>query len=66
MYILDWIIKFVYRFIYTHQGYTSYESYNYPDYFIRHQNYVLKISLKENPASDLYKMDASFAEIEGS
>lgn len=45
-------------------GYTSYESYNFPDYFIRHQNYVLKVSRTENPPADLYKKDASFAEIE--
>jgi len=36
----------------------SYESVNYPGYFIRHQNYIVKISRKEH--THLFKKDASW------
>ena len=39
-------------------GYESYESVNYPNYFIRHSYYRLKIS--EDDGSVLFKSDASF------
>lgn len=45
------------------QGYTSYESYNFPDYFIHHQNSALKITRRAN--SEQYRKEASFLEIEG-
>ena len=40
------------------QDYNAYESSNYPGYFIRHQNYRLKID--KDDGSDLFKKDASF------
>ena len=36
----------------------SFESIRYPGYFLRHQNYILK--LHKEDSSDLYKKDASF------
>ena len=35
------------------------EAVNYPDYFLRHQNYQLKISKNDN--TDLFKKDSSFS-----
>lgn len=39
-------------------GYDAYESVNFPGYFLRHQNYRVKISPYDG--SNLFKMDASF------
>ncbi|CAH1786992.1 unnamed protein product, partial [Owenia fusiformis] len=39
-------------------GYVDFESVNYPNHFIRHQNYRLKISKYQD--SGLFRMDASF------
>lgn len=39
-------------------GYLSFESVNFPNYFIRHQNFLLRISKFDNTA--LFKNDASF------
>lgn len=46
-----------------HKGYLTLESFNYPNHYIRHQGYRLKISLQDG--SDLFKLDASFRPIEG-
>ena len=43
------------------EGYVALESVNYPEHFIRHQNYRLKIA---KDSSDLYKNDASFKVID--
>jgi hypothetical protein len=40
-------------------GYISFESTNYPGYFLRHQGYTVKLH-KEEPSVELYKKDASF------
>ncbi|XP_065671834.1 uncharacterized protein LOC136089702 [Hydra vulgaris] len=40
-------------------GYISFESTNYPGYFLRHQDYTVKLH-KEEPSVELYRKDASF------
>jgi hypothetical protein len=39
-------------------GYEAFESVNYPEHFIRHQGYRLRISAYDG--KELYKKDASF------
>jgi hypothetical protein len=39
-------------------AFVSFESYNYPNHFIRHKNFILYID--PNDGSDLYKQDATF------
>ena len=40
------------------QGYTAYESVDWPNYFIRHKDHILYIDPAED--TDLYKKDASW------
>ncbi|WP_198170780.1 AbfB domain-containing protein [Actinoplanes awajinensis] len=42
-------------------GCSSLESVNYPGYFLRHQNYQIK--LQRNDGSDLYRRDATFCAV---
>lgn len=45
------------------QSYTVYESYNYPNHYIRHSSYRLMISLEDG--TDKMHQDASFRETTG-
>jgi hypothetical protein len=42
-------------------GYDAYESVNYPNFFIRHSGFRLRIA--EDDGSDLFKNDASYKEV---
>jgi hypothetical protein len=42
-------------------GYDAYESVNYPNFFIHHSGFRLRIS--EDDGSDLFKKDASYKEV---
>eukprot|EP01084_Bolivina_argentea_P190291 327064_1 len=49
---------FMPRYDLFYEGYTVYESVNFPGHFIRHQDYRLKISVDDG--SELFHKDASF------